>query len=136
MRYLLALCTSFCILSVSAQDYYLFAGTYTTGKSKGIYVYKFNSKNGEVQWVSNTDSSIQPLSQHIIHKGKSIDPQRQNKPHVHSVFFSPDEKFLVSPDLGLDQVSIYQFNANSREPLTPAPVPYIKSEPGAGPRHI
>lgn len=222
MRYLLALCISFCILSVSAQDYYLFVGTYTTGKSKGIYVYKFNSKNGEVEWVSNTDSSanpsflaiapngkniyavnevsqdqmgfvasyafdaatgklsfinkqpsgsehpchvsvtkngkwlavanytggslaalplnadgsIQPLAQNIAHKGKSVDPQRQDKPHVHSVFFSPDEKFLVSPDLGLDQVSIYQFDAKSKKPLTPAPVPYIKSEPGAGPRHI
>jgi 6-phosphogluconolactonase len=222
MRYLLAICISFCIFSVSAQEYFLFVGTYTTGKSKGIYVFKFNSKNGELQWMGNTDSSanpsflaiardgkhiyavnevsqaqmgyiacyafdsatgkldfvnkqpsgsehpchvsltkngkwlaaanytggslallplnadgsIQPLAQHIIHKGKSVDPKRQDKPHVHSVFFSPDEKYLLTPDLGTDQVSIYQFNTKAKTPLTPAPVPYIQSEPGAGPRHL
>jgi 6-phosphogluconolactonase len=213
---------SFCIFSVSAQEYFLFVGTYTSGKSKGIYVYKFNSKNGELQWMNNTDSSanpsflaiapdgkhvyavnevsqaqtgfiacyafdkvtgklafvnkqpsgsehpchvsvtsnekwlavanytggslavlplnedgsIAPLAQHIIHKGKSVDPTIQDKPHVHSVFFSPDEKYLLSPDLGTDQVSMYQFNRKAKQPLTPMPVPYIKSEPGAGPRHL
>src|SRR5688500_6691584 len=33
-------------------DYYLLIGTYTTGKSEGIYVYKFNSSNGEFSAVS------------------------------------------------------------------------------------
>ena len=222
MRLLLALCMSLSALSVSAQDYYLFVGTYTTGKSKGIYVYKFNSRNGEVEWVSNTDSSanpsflaiapngktiyavnevsqsqtgavasytfdaangklnflnlqpsgsehpchvsitkdgkwvavanytggslallpvnadgsLQPLVQHIINKGKSVDPKRQDKPHVHSVFFSPDNKYLLSPDLGLDQIGIYRFDPKLKKPLAPMPVPYIKSEPGSGPRHL
>jgi 6-phosphogluconolactonase len=222
MRLLLAICISLSSLSISAQDYYLFVGTYTTGKSKGIYVYKFNSLNGEMEWVSNTDSaanpsflaiapngkniyavnevsqsqtgavasysfdatsgklkllnlqssgsehpchvsitkdgkwvavanytggslallpvntdgSLQPLAQHIVNKGKSVDPKRQDKPHVHSVFFSPDNKYFLSPDLGLDQVSIFQFNNKLKQPLTPMPVPYIKSEPGSGPRHL
>ena len=222
MRLLLAFCISFCILSVSAQNYYLFVGTYTSGKSKGIYVYKFNSKNGEVEWVSNTDSSsnpsfvriaadgkhlyavnevsrqqagfvaaydfdaatgkldfinkvssgtenpchislskdgkwlavanytggslatfpingdgsLEPFSQHIIHSGTGVNPQRQEKPHAHSVFFSPDQKFLLSPDLGLDQVYIYKFNSNNPKPLQPAEIPFIKADPGAGPRHL
>jgi 6-phosphogluconolactonase len=60
MRYLLALSISLLSLSAYAQNYYLFVGTYTKGKSKGIYVYQFNAKNGEMQWVSNTDSSSNP----------------------------------------------------------------------------
>ena len=60
MRLLLIICLSLCALSVSSQQYYLFAGTYTSGKSKGIYVFQFNSNNGEVEWVSNTDSSSNP----------------------------------------------------------------------------
>lgn len=84
----------------------------------------------------NNDGSLQPFSQHILHEGKGVNPQRQEKPHVHSTFFSPDEKFLFTPDLGLDQISIYQFNPKNNKPLTPAAVPFVTTEPGAGPRHI
>ncbi|MES2005266.1 MAG: lactonase family protein [Bacteroidota bacterium] len=222
MRYLLAVCAFFCITVVSAQDYYMFVGTYTSGKSKGIYVYKFNSANGEVEWVSNTDSaanpsflalapdgthlyavneisraqaglvsayhfdpasgklsfinqqssgsenpchisitkdgkwvavanytggslsvfpiksdgSLQPFAQHIMHTGKGINPQRQEKPHVHSAFFSPDEKFLLTPDLGIDKISVYRFDTKAAMPLQPAAIPNIAVEAGNGPRHL
>ena len=49
MRLLLSLCFTFISLCVSAQHYYLFIGTYTTGGSKGIYVYDFNAKTGETK---------------------------------------------------------------------------------------
>ena len=70
MRLLMAICISFCALAGSAQNYYLFVGTYTTGKSKGIYVFQFNSKTGEVQWVSNTDSSSNPSFLALAPNGK------------------------------------------------------------------
>src|SRR5436190_24138455 len=34
--------------SIMAQKYYLFVGTYTSGTSKGIYVYTFDSNSGKV----------------------------------------------------------------------------------------
>lgn len=43
---------SFDSFSQPGFDYYLLVGTYTTGKSEGIYVYKFNSSNGEFSPVS------------------------------------------------------------------------------------
>ncbi len=52
-----ALFLSFCC---SAQNYYLFIGTYTKKGSKGIYVYRFNSTTGKAEWVSNTDSAASP----------------------------------------------------------------------------
>ena len=60
MRILLALCISFIATALFSQNFYLFVGTYTSGKSKGIYVYNFDANTGEVKWVSNTDSSANP----------------------------------------------------------------------------
>lgn len=73
MRRLLVTVLFFSFASlINAQDYYLFVGTYTTGKSKGIYVYKFDSHNGEVQWVSNTDSSTNPSYLALSPDGKYV----------------------------------------------------------------
>ena len=37
----------------SSPEKYLFIGTYTSGKSEGIYVYKFNTNTGEFKFVSS-----------------------------------------------------------------------------------
>ena len=45
-------------LSVVAQkEYYLVVGTYTSGESKGIYVYRFDTKTAEATLVSETETS-------------------------------------------------------------------------------
>jgi 6-phosphogluconolactonase len=48
LLFLLILIPSF----LTAQDYYLFVGTYTSGASKGIYVYRYNPGSGNVSLVS------------------------------------------------------------------------------------
>lgn len=53
----LLLFISFC---ATAQNFYLFVGTYTNKGSKGIYVYRFNAATGAAEWVSNTDSVANP----------------------------------------------------------------------------
>lgn len=50
----------FVTFCTSAQNFYLFIGTYTTKDSKGIYVYNFNAATGAASWVSNTDSAANP----------------------------------------------------------------------------
>src|SRR5947209_15438278 len=48
------------VLTLSAfaqKHYYLVAGTYTNGKSKGVYVYDFNTTDGSAREVSMTPSS-------------------------------------------------------------------------------
>jgi 6-phosphogluconolactonase len=50
----------FCLLFFTytyAQKNYLLIGTYTTGKSEGIYVYEFDTANGKVKFVSTVKSS-------------------------------------------------------------------------------
>jgi len=44
-------------LHLFGQENYLLVGTYTSGKSEGIYVYKFNSENGDSKFISTTKTS-------------------------------------------------------------------------------
>lgn len=56
---------------------------------------------------------------------------RQDAPHLHCAYLSPDNKYLFANDLGAD--CIYQY---AMEPLDPSSNPIeIKLEPGSGPRH-
>jgi 6-phosphogluconolactonase len=222
MRLLLASFLLIISTFAEAQSFYLFIGTYTDKGSKGIYVYRFNSKTGKAEWVSNTegvvnpsyldiapdkkhiyavtetarnnsgsvssfsfdrangrltfqskqpsggdnpcyvqvskdnkwlmvanysggslsafkinkDGSLNPFVQSIQHEGKGLNPQRQEKAHVHSTVFSPDQKYVFAPDLGIDKVMIYKFQPTSEKPLEPSAQPFVTAIPGSGPRHF
>ena len=58
--------------------------------------------------------------------------KRQDKPHPHSVTFSPDNRFVYVCDLGLDRIYHYSLNLAAGT-LTAAGETATK--PGAGPRH-
>jgi len=204
---------------INGKEYYLLLGTYTSGKSEGIYVYKFNRETGEYSFVSSAraenpsflavspnekfvyavnengndkgsiaaysfekktgqlsflnkqpsggdhpcyvnidksgkwvvsgnysggslavlqampDGKLLPPTQVINHEGGSVNKQRQAKPHVHSTVFSPDDKYLFVPDLGMDKVMIYPFDHTSGK-LNPGSSTFAEAEPGAGPRHF
>jgi 6-phosphogluconolactonase len=70
----------------------------------------------------------------IQHAGRSVHPARQEAPHAHSVTLSPDNRFVIVCDLGLDRIFTYALDAATAR-LTPAAVPFIAAAPGAGPRH-
>jgi 6-phosphogluconolactonase len=207
--------------SVKAQDslYYLFIGTYTSGKSEGIYVYRFNNHSGTAEKVSSIaapnpsylalagngtylyavnqngennvgelsafsfdkktgslqfinkqpthgdrpcyisvdskrkwaivanyasgnltafpilrNGSLDTAAQLIVHSGKGFNLKRQDRPHIHTAVFSPNEKYLLSTDLGIDQINIHRFNPRNSQPLSEVHV--IKTTPGSGPRHL
>src|SRR5687768_9933290 len=40
------------LFAFTQKEHYLLIGTYTSGKSEGIYVYKFNSATGDFSFVS------------------------------------------------------------------------------------
>jgi 6-phosphogluconolactonase len=56
MRWNLTLLLFLISFSCFSQEPYLFIGTYTSGKSKGIYVYKFNTKTGTGTAVSSIEA--------------------------------------------------------------------------------
>ncbi|MDB5248731.1 MAG: lactonase family protein [Segetibacter sp.] len=84
----------------------------------------------------NNDGSLNPFSQLIQHSGSGVNKQRQDKPHVHSVVFSPMQDYLFTSDLGLDKVMIYKVNAEDSKPLSPANPPFVAVRAGSGPRHF
>jgi 6-phosphogluconolactonase len=69
------------------------------------------------------------------HTGKSVDPDRQDKPYPHSAAFDPTGKFAYVQDLGTDKIVIYNFDAATAT-LTPHDPPFQAVIPGNGPRHI
>jgi 6-phosphogluconolactonase len=215
--------SQFTFSQTNADEHYLIVGTYTSGKSEGIYVYRFNSKTGVSAQVSvaknvsnpsylevspdekyvyavnenhskekfggtvssfsfsKKDGSLTPLNQKpsegndpcyisidntgkwavianyssgtasvlpvkkdgsldsavsfIQHEGSGVNSDRQEGPHAHCAVLSRDNKYAFICDLGIDKVMIYSFNNRSGK-LTPASIPYVETEPGAGPRHF
>jgi 6-phosphogluconolactonase len=71
----------------------------------------------------------------LKHSGTGAHPTRQQKSHVHSVTPSPDGRFVVVCDLGVDKVFTYVLDAATAR-LTPASPPFVATAPGAGPRHF
>ncbi len=104
-----------CYVSVDKTGKWVAAGNYSGGNFSIFPV--------------NADGSLQPASQTIQHEGKSIDPKRQTKPHVHSTVFSPDNKHLFVQDLGLDKIFNYNFDPKTGE-LHPASDPFTATTPG------
>lgn len=81
------------------------------------------------------DGSISPVVSHFQYTGHGPNPDRQEKPHAHSAQISPDGKYLLVNDLGLDRIVVYRVNAATAE-LLPNDPPYWPAKPGSGPRHI
>jgi 6-phosphogluconolactonase len=69
------------------------------------------------------------------HTGHGINSHRQEAPHAHSIYVSPDNRFVVSAELGTDQVFIYRFDA-TKGTLTPNDPPTVAVPAGSGPRHF
>jgi 6-phosphogluconolactonase len=111
-----------CYVAVSADDKWIAVANYSGGN---LSVFPLN-KNG----------SLQPYSQLIQDSGSSINTERQERAHVHESVFSPDNNYLLTPDLGMDKVMIYKFKSSLKKPLQPASPAFVKTTPGSGPRHI
>jgi 6-phosphogluconolactonase len=201
------------------DDFHLLVGTYTSGKSEGIYVFKFNIKTGEFEAESiaknlknpsylvvspdgkfvysageidkngavyafafdkktgdlkqlSTQSSngnypcfveidktgkwvfagnygagnltVLPVEangglgkpiQTLQHEGKSINPSRQEGPHVHSVNIAPNNVDVFVPDLGLDKIFTYSLDEKTGK-LSAGNPAFTKVQEGSGPRHF
>ncbi len=95
-----------------------------------------NYGSGSVTVLSiQPDGKIGNVIQTIVHEGKSIDPERQQKPFVHSINIAPNNADVFVPDLGTDKIMNYILNSHTGN-LTAAKVPFTLITPGSGPRHF
>ncbi|HOM59385.1 MAG TPA: lactonase family protein [Kiritimatiellia bacterium] len=65
--------------------------------------------------------------------GTGVVAQRQKTPHPHWCGFSPDGRFALVPDLGLDGIMVYQIDATAPNIARHG---FIAAPRGAGPRHM
>ena len=87
--------------------------------SDGKDVYAANYSSGSVAKVGE---------KLVVHEGKGPHPSRQTAPHTHMAVLTPDEKYVVVCDLGVDKIFFYDRNLE---------LVSIREMPaGCGPRHI
>ncbi|MGA9571535.1 MAG: lactonase family protein [Candidatus Acidiferrales bacterium] len=80
------------------------------------------------------DGSLGEATAFVQHKGSSVNKERQEGPHAHAAAFSPDNRFVIVADLGLDQLLVYRFDAAAGTLGSDPQV--VRAVPGAGPRHL
>jgi len=102
----------------------------------GKYVLMANYGIGSVAaFPILADGSLGKATSFLPLTGHSINPKRQQGPHAHSIYVSPDNRFAISPDLGTDQVNIFRLDA-TKGTLTPNQPPFAAVPAGSGPRHF
>ena len=112
-----------CYVSVDQSKKVVFSGNYGGGNVLSIHLKSDGS-------FADDDAQI------VQHKGSSVVKERQEKPHVHSVVLSLDDRYLLVPDLGTDKVYQYRIHATQKEILLPSNTPFLAVKPGGGPRHL
>lgn len=79
------------------------------------------------------DGSLGALADLIRHHGSGPNAARQEGPHAHSAAFTPDGRFAIVADLGLDQLLLYALDQSTGKLGARG---HADAPPGAGPRHI
>jgi 6-phosphogluconolactonase len=109
-----------------------YVGVDHTGKAALIA----NYGNGVVSCLPiGSDGKLAPPSTVIQLEGSGPNPKRQDGPHSHSFWLSPDNRFALAVDLGIDKVLVYKFDPE-KGTLDPNNPPFAQVAPGAGPRHL
>lgn len=104
------------------------------------YVYTANYFGGSMTEFKLAEDGSLGEGRVIAFSGTSVDPERQTKPYIHAVNFTPDKKFLLADDLGTDNVHMFPLNDRSTDASLPlldetnASDVFIKA--GMGPRHL
>jgi 6-phosphogluconolactonase len=108
-----------CYVSIDQRGRWLMAANYTSGSICVLPI--------------GADGALGPATAKIQHQGASVVVGRQEGPHAHSIMVDPSNRFVLTADLGLDQIVIYRLDGE-RGSLTEHSRANLR--PGAGPRHL
>jgi 6-phosphogluconolactonase len=114
--------TSTCQLSMDKSGKFIFLANFGSGSVSVIRV-KEDGSLGE----------LTAFMQHIGHGSPTL--PIQSSAHPHSVVASPDNRYAIASDLGLDKLFIYHFDVETGS-LSPLDAPSVAVEAGGGPRHF
>lgn len=114
--------TASCYLDVDRTGKVLLVANYSSGNVAALPVQKDGSLGAASSFV-----------QHII---SGNDSKSQKAACAHSIVASPDNRFVMAADLGLDRIFIYSLKSDSAELAPNRAQPYVPLPPGSGPRHL
>jgi len=111
---------------------------YISVDEAGKNVVTANYSGGSItHFPVNDDGSLEKASQVVTFIGKGADAERQNKPHLHCVMFSPDGRYLFADDLGTDKIYKFDVSKDASGNYLKAGTPsFFKVADGSGPRHL
>jgi 6-phosphogluconolactonase len=110
-----------CHLALNATGQWLIAANYGSGSVGALRVRK--------------DGTLEAPACTVQHLGSSVNQSRQEGPHAHCANFSPDGRFALVCDLGLDKVMVYRLGAKEHVLMT-NDLEFATLAPGSGPRHL
>ncbi len=109
---------------------------YVTVDREGRFLFVANYGSGHVAMLPIADDGrLQPATSVVQHEGSSVNPNRQKGPHAHCVVLDAGNRYALAADLGIDKVMVYRPDFEQGK-LLPNDPPFVRSEPGSGPRHI
>ena len=122
--------------------------TYARLHQDGRHLFVANYAGGSVAVLPLLeDGRLGPATQ-VVRTTGTVGPKRaasappgsfaisgHDMPHAHQILPDPAGRFVIAPDLGLDRLFVWAFDA-TRGLLTPAATPSIALPPGDGPRHV
>lgn len=85
-----------CHLSIDKDGKYIFVSGYHDGKLTMLHL--------------NPDGTVGEIAENIYNRGLGSIAERGSRPHISCTRTSPDDNFVLSADLGIDQVKIYHFD--------------------------
>ena len=81
------------------------------------------------------DGGLSPPVCARAHSGSGPNAARQERSHAHCILASPDNRYVLVADLGIDEIVVYRFDAAGGA-LSPLAWRSFKMSPGSGPRHL
>lgn len=111
-----------CHLAVDATGQTLLVAHYGGGRVSAVKLH--------------SDGRLGALTSLIPHQGKSVNRERQEGPHPHGVYLTPDNRYVLVPDLGLDMVLSYALDAATGKLTPSASFAGTTVNAGSGPRHL
>lgn len=111
-----------CYIAFDKTGRYVFVANYTSGTIAVFPIQADGKLGAQTALVSNAGAA-------------GPNKERQQGPHAHWIESSPDNRFVLVADLGLDEVLIYKFDAATGA-LTPNQPAFAKLKLGSGPRHV
>ena len=112
-----------CHISTSINGRAVVAANYTSGDTTSVMIADDGSFEGKPMHYEHD---------HLPSPGTS---KRQQAPHAHNTYQSPDGRYCFVADLGLDKIVTYKWDDNFEKMKLNDP-PYAVVATGAGPRHF